>query len=115
MALARARPSRSPRGRMGVRQIAAGDLVLEDGEAPYDFAFTVRVGAFDGRHPLVGRVALARLATVLVPEACSTSMAAPLCGRSLSVAGGSPRALPLAILSSAGGRRARDVPLTWRP
>lgn len=54
-------------GRLGVRCVAAEDLALEDGEARYDLAFAVRVGAFDGRHPEVGRRALARLAAVLVP------------------------------------------------
>lgn len=54
-------------GLMGVRRVAAEDLALLDGEAPYDLAFAVRVGAFDGRHPAAGAQALARLATVLVP------------------------------------------------
>lgn len=45
---------------------------------PNDLASAVRVGAFDGRHLEVGRVALARLATVLVP------------GGVLHVGGGSP-------------------------
>ena len=54
-------------GRMGLRCVAAEDLALLDGEAPYDLAFAVRVGAFDGRHPAAGEAALARLATVLVP------------------------------------------------
>jgi SAM-dependent methyltransferase len=54
-------------GVMDVRQVAAEDVALEDGEAPYDLAFAVRVGAFDGRHPAAGEQAKARLATVLVP------------------------------------------------
>jgi SAM-dependent methyltransferase len=54
-------------GVLGVRCVAAEDLALADGEAPYDLAFAVRVGAFDGRHPAAGAAALARLATVLVP------------------------------------------------
>ena len=33
----------------------------------YDLAFAVRVGAFDGRHPQAGFLAMARLARVLVP------------------------------------------------
>ncbi|HEU5151164.1 MAG TPA: methyltransferase domain-containing protein [Iamia sp.] len=54
-------------GLMGVRRVAAEEIALEDGEAPYDLAFAVRVGAFDGRHPAAGEQALARLADVLVP------------------------------------------------
>lgn len=54
-------------GVMAVRQVAAEDIALEPGEAPYDLAFAVRVGALDGRHPEAGAQALARLATVLVP------------------------------------------------
>lgn len=54
-------------GLMGVRQVAAEDLVLADGEAPYDLAFAVRVGALDGRHPAAGERALERLRHVLVP------------------------------------------------
>ena len=38
-------------GRMSVRQVAAEDLELEPGEAPYDLAYAVRVGALYGRHP----------------------------------------------------------------
>lgn len=56
-------------GVLGVRCVAAEDLALEPGEAPYDLAFAVRVGAFDGRHPEVGEQALARLRTMLVPGA----------------------------------------------
>ncbi|HEX7134296.1 MAG TPA: methyltransferase domain-containing protein [Iamia sp.] len=54
-------------GLMGVRQVAAEDIALAPGEARYDLAFAIRVGAFDGRHPAAGEQALARLADVLVP------------------------------------------------
>lgn len=54
-------------GRMAVRQVAAEELLLTEGEAPYDIAFAVRVGAFDGRYPQAGRLALTRLKSVLVP------------------------------------------------
>ncbi len=54
-------------GVMDVRQVAAEDIALVDGEGRYDLAFAVRVGAFDGRHPAAGEAALARLASVLVP------------------------------------------------
>ena len=54
-------------GRLRVRHLAVEHLELEPDEAPYDLAFAVRVGALDGRHPLAGEQALARLARVLVP------------------------------------------------
>ncbi|HEY5785256.1 MAG TPA: class I SAM-dependent methyltransferase, partial [Microlunatus sp.] len=41
-------------GRMTVRCVAAEDLVLDDGEEPYDIVFAIRVGALDGRHPAAG-------------------------------------------------------------
>jgi cyclopropane fatty-acyl-phospholipid synthase-like methyltransferase len=37
-------------GRLSVRVSAVERFALEDGERPYDLAFAVRVGAFDGRH-----------------------------------------------------------------
>jgi cyclopropane fatty-acyl-phospholipid synthase-like methyltransferase len=54
-------------GRLTARQVAAEDLVLAPGEARYDLAFAVRVGAFDGRHPRAGALALARLGAALGP------------------------------------------------
>lgn len=56
-------------GTLSVRQVAAEDLVLLPGEAPFDLAFAVRVGALDGRHPEAGRAALARIAAALTPTA----------------------------------------------
>lgn len=55
-------------GRLGLRQVAVEDFALEPGEAPYDLAVAVRVGALDGRHPEAGRQALARLAAALAPH-----------------------------------------------
>jgi cyclopropane fatty-acyl-phospholipid synthase-like methyltransferase len=52
-------------GRLAFRTAAAEELELLDGEAPFDLAFAVRVGAFDGRHPGAGRRAKARLKCVL--------------------------------------------------
>jgi hypothetical protein len=40
---------------------------MANGEAPYDLAFAVRVGALDGRHPEAGERVLKCMATVLVP------------------------------------------------
>jgi ubiquinone/menaquinone biosynthesis C-methylase UbiE len=54
-------------GLLSFRQVSVEDLVLEQGEARFDLAFAVRVGALDGRHPEAGRRALARLRAVLVP------------------------------------------------
>jgi SAM-dependent methyltransferase len=38
-------------GVLSFRQAAIEDFELEAGEAPYDIALAVRVGALDGRHP----------------------------------------------------------------
>lgn len=56
-------------GLIALRHSAAEDLVLLPGEAPYDLAFALRVGAFDGRHPQTGDRALARLRAMLAPGA----------------------------------------------
>ena len=55
-------------GMMSVRLCAVEEFALKPGEEPYDLAFAVRVGALDGRHPDIGRVALQRIADALVPE-----------------------------------------------
>jgi len=55
-------------GRLAVRQAAVEDFELAAGEAPYDLAFAVRVGALDGRHPEAGRRALRRIAAALTPD-----------------------------------------------
>jgi SAM-dependent methyltransferase len=71
-------------GRLVVRQVAVEDFELEAGDAPYDLAFAVRVGALDGRHPDAGRRAVRRIAAALTPT-----------GR-LFVDGGTPlREIPL--------------------
>jgi trans-aconitate methyltransferase len=54
-------------GRMSVRCVAVEDFTLLAGEKPFDLAFAVRVGAFDGRHRRAGERALARLAVALGP------------------------------------------------
>ena len=54
-------------GRLAFRHVAVEDFVREEGEAPFDIAFAVRVGALDGRHPEAGRRALARIAAALTP------------------------------------------------
>ncbi|MGE0281592.1 MAG: cyclopropane-fatty-acyl-phospholipid synthase family protein [Rhizobiaceae bacterium] len=55
-------------GRMSVRQSTAEDFQLEPGEAPFDLAFAIRVGALDGRHPETGERALNRIAAALKPD-----------------------------------------------
>lgn len=71
-------------GLLSPRQAAAEELELEPGEARYDLAFAIRVGAFDGRHPAAGALALERLRSVLVP------------GGRLLIDGGDPlREIPL--------------------
>lgn len=67
-AIAQARRSGSAEiaaGRLIVRHVNVEDLVLDEGEAPFDLAFAVRVGALDGRHPDAGRRALRRIAAAL--------------------------------------------------
>jgi hypothetical protein len=53
--------------RLTARELAAEELELGPGEARYDIAFAVRVGAFDGRQPHAGAVALERLGHALLP------------------------------------------------
>src|SRR5918996_5834938 len=54
-------------GRLSLRQIAVEDFELEPGEAPFDIALAVRVGALDGRHPELERQARARIVAALTP------------------------------------------------
>ncbi len=54
-------------GTLEFRCVAAEDMVLADGEALFDLAFAVRVGALDGRYPEAGMRAMARLREMLVP------------------------------------------------
>lgn len=54
-------------GQLGFRVAAAESFALQAGESPFDLAFALRVGAFDGRHPEAGRMALPRVAAALVP------------------------------------------------
>jgi len=54
-------------GRLSARQCAAEEFVLGSGEAPYDLAVAIRVGALDGRHPEVGERAKQCIAAALTP------------------------------------------------
>ena len=54
-------------GRLSARCVAAEDFVLAPGEAPFDLAVAIRVGALDGRHPEIEARALERIAAALTP------------------------------------------------
>jgi SAM-dependent methyltransferase len=56
-------------GRLGLRRVAVEDFELAPGEAPFDLAVAVRVGALDGRHPRAGELALGRITAALTPGA----------------------------------------------
>ncbi|MFG1820317.1 SAM-dependent methyltransferase [Kribbella sp. NPDC049174] len=61
-------PDEVAAGALAVRQVAVERFALEEGEALYDLAFAVRVGALDGRHPELEREALQRIWAALVPD-----------------------------------------------
>jgi cyclopropane fatty-acyl-phospholipid synthase-like methyltransferase len=52
-------------GILSFRHVAIEDFRLEPGEAPYDLALAIRVGALDGRHPEVEKEARDRIAAAL--------------------------------------------------
>jgi cyclopropane fatty-acyl-phospholipid synthase-like methyltransferase len=54
-------------GRLSFRVAAAETFALAPGEAPFDLAVAIRVGALDGRHPRAGARALPRIAAALAP------------------------------------------------
>ncbi len=54
-------------GLLSARCVAAEDFVLLPGEAPFDLAFAIRVGALDGRHPQAGTLARERITAALAP------------------------------------------------
>ncbi|SMQ86077.1 Methyltransferase domain-containing protein [Devosia lucknowensis] len=56
-------------GRLEFRQSAIEDFVLAPGEAHFDFAFAMRVGSLDGRHPELASQAIERLRAALKPDA----------------------------------------------
>lgn len=56
-------------GTVLLRHVAAEAFTLLPGEAPFDLAFGLRIGALDGRHPVLGAQVLARLAAALSPGA----------------------------------------------
>ncbi|HEX2281861.1 MAG TPA: class I SAM-dependent methyltransferase, partial [Thermomicrobiales bacterium] len=54
-------------GVLSVRQADIENFQLEPGEAPYEIALAVRVGALDGRQPEAGERAKRRIAAALKP------------------------------------------------
>ncbi len=52
-------------GCLSFRHVAVEDFELELGDAPFDIAFAVRVGALDGRHPQAGAQARLRIRAAL--------------------------------------------------
>lgn len=52
-------------GVLSLRKVAVEDFLLAPGEAPYDLALAVRVGALDGRHPELEQAAKRRIAAAL--------------------------------------------------
>jgi hypothetical protein len=70
---------------------SAEDFVRMPDEDPFDLAFALRVGAFDGRHPALRARALARVAAALKP------------GAPFFIDGGDPlRRIDLAAVGDAG-------------
>lgn len=61
-------PAEIAAGVLSFRHVAVEAFMLEPGEAPYDLAVAIRVGALDGRHPAVGERALSCLAAALTPQ-----------------------------------------------
>ncbi|MGO1068783.1 SAM-dependent methyltransferase [Lysobacter sp. CA199] len=55
-------------GVLSFRVVAIEHFERADGEAPFDLAFAVRVGALDGRHRQAGRIALERIRHALGPR-----------------------------------------------
>lgn len=55
-------------GILSFRTVAIEEFELEAGEAPYDIAIAVRVGALDGRHPEIETKAKQRIAAALRPR-----------------------------------------------
>jgi cyclopropane fatty-acyl-phospholipid synthase-like methyltransferase len=60
-------PNEVAAGRLSFQQVAVEDFELAPGEAPFDLAFAIRVGALDGRHPELGERAAQRIARALSP------------------------------------------------
>ncbi|MFB8343769.1 class I SAM-dependent methyltransferase [Brucella cytisi] len=56
------------KGRLVVHNVAIENYHLKSGEEPFDLAFAMRVGALDGRHPEIEKLAMMRLKAALKPD-----------------------------------------------
>lgn len=54
-------------GRLSARCVSAETFALRPDDEPFDLAFAIRVGAFDGRHPKAWSLALPRIEQALTP------------------------------------------------
>ena len=52
-------------GALQFLQVKVEELALPEDESPYDFAFAIRVGAMDGRHPESWQTAIKNIKAVL--------------------------------------------------
>ena len=55
-------------GRLEYRRCNAEEFSLKCNEQPFDFAFAIRVGALDGRHPELEALVLERIASSLASD-----------------------------------------------
>ncbi|HLT09007.1 MAG TPA: methyltransferase domain-containing protein [Cyclobacteriaceae bacterium] len=55
-------------GNLSFRQVAIEEFELDAGDKSFDMAVAVRVGALDGRHPTIEKLALEKIAKALTPE-----------------------------------------------
>lgn len=52
-------------GKLDFQQVAIEQFELPQGHTPFDLVFAVRVGALDGRHPEVGKLAIQQIRKIL--------------------------------------------------
>ncbi len=72
-------------GRLEFRQSSIEDFELKPGEARFDLAFAMRVGALDGRHPEIGAEAMGRIKAALLDDGLiCIDQRPPLCAREIS-------------------------------
>jgi len=52
-------------GNLSFRQVAIENFEIDANEKPFDLAVAIRVGALDGRHPEIGKLALSNIKKAL--------------------------------------------------